>query len=95
MLRKLSKRVENNLKTWYNVSILYGEKFMKKIKIITEYITLGQLLKLVGEISQGSDVKEFLITQKVLVNSQKEERRGKKLRPHDEVVVGAHIYIIE
>ncbi len=87
--------MENNLKTWYNVSILYGEKFVKKIKINTEYITLGQLLKLVGEISQGSDVKQFLSTQIILVNNEKENRRGKKLRPHDEVMVGEHIYIIE
>ncbi|MFA6627051.1 MAG: S4 domain-containing protein YaaA [Bacilli bacterium] len=68
---------------------------MKTIKINTEYITLGQLLKLVGEISQGSDVKIFLKSQKIMVNNEEENRRGKKLRPHDEVVVADRVYVIE
>ncbi len=50
-----------------------------------EYITLGQLLKLVGEVQSGGDVKEFLSAHPPLVNGEPESRRGRKLRPGDTV----------
>lgn len=54
---------------------------MKKIMIRTEYIKLGQLLKLAGIISNGSDAKIFLEGNEVLVNSTIENRRGRKIYP--------------
>lgn len=61
----------------------------KEIRIHTEYITLGQLLKFAGIISLGSEEKIFLAENKVLVNGEPENRRGKKLRPGDRVEIGA------
>ena len=53
---------------------------MKKyIEINTEYITLGQMLKFAGIIRSGALAKEFLITNEVYVNGEKEDRRGRKL----------------
>lgn len=52
---------------------------MKKIKINTEYITLGQLLKIADIISSGGMAKFFLEENEVFVNNEKENRRGKKL----------------
>jgi len=55
---------------------------MKKIKISTEYITLGQFLKFVGIIDSGAYAKEFLQENSVLVNNELENRRGRKLYPN-------------
>jgi len=52
---------------------------MTKIKINTEYITLGQFLKFANIISNGSEAKFFLLENKIFVNGEKENRRGKKL----------------
>jgi len=52
---------------------------MTKIKINTEYITLGQFLKFANIISNGSEAKFFLKKNKIFVNGEKENRRGKKL----------------
>ena len=54
---------------------------MKEIKITTEYITLGQFLKFVGIIDNGSYAKLYLQDNKVLVNGELEDRRGRKLYP--------------
>lgn len=68
---------------------------MKKIKIKTEFITLGQLLKYVGMIPSGALAKEFLSTEKVLVNQESEVRRGRKLYPGYEIVVNDEKFMIE
>jgi ribosome-associated protein len=60
---------------------------MKKIAISTEYITLGQLLKLADCISTGGEAKAFLQEKGVLVNGQPDNRRGRKLVPGDTVQV--------
>ena len=52
---------------------------MKKVKITTEYITVGQFLKFTGLIRSGALAKEYLISNNVLVNDEKEDRRGRKL----------------
>lgn len=52
---------------------------IKKIEITTEYITLGQFLKFTGIIRSGALAKEFLANNEVLVNDEKEDRRGRKL----------------
>lgn len=48
---------------------------MKLIKISTEYITLGQFLKLADVIDTGGAVKWFLQEYEVYVNQELENRR--------------------
>ena len=55
----------------------------EKIKIETDYITLGQFLKFASVIESGSLAKSFLLEHKILVNNENENRRGKKLREND------------
>ncbi|MFA6842771.1 MAG: RNA-binding S4 domain-containing protein [Bacilli bacterium] len=54
---------------------------MKNIQITTEYIKLGQFLKFTGIIGSGSYEKEYLLEHKVYVNSELEQRRGRKIYP--------------
>lgn len=61
--------------------------FMNNVKINTEYITLGQLLKHVNIVSSGGMVKPFLAENKISVNDLDESRRGKKLYPGDKVTI--------
>lgn len=58
---------------------------MKEIGIETEFITLGQLLKMTDIISSGGMAKWFLSEHEVFVNGEAEDRRGRKLRPEDTV----------
>ncbi|KIL36276.1 RNA-binding protein S4 [Cohnella kolymensis] len=60
---------------------------MKNIDISTEYITLGQLLKLADCISTGGEVKFYLQEKSVQVNGQSENRRGRKLVIGDRIEV--------
>ena len=66
-----------------------------QINITTEYITLGQFLKLSRIISNGGDAKIFLMTTQVYVNGELEQRRGKKLRDGDVVKVNGKEYQIK
>ncbi|KZN96566.1 MULTISPECIES: S4 domain-containing protein YaaA [Aeribacillus] len=59
----------------------------RMIQIKGEYITLGQFLKLADVIQTGGMAKWFLQEHEVLVNSEKEQRRGRKLRDGDIVEV--------
>jgi len=58
------------------------------VAIRGEMIRLGQFLKLAGMIDSGAEVKGFLASQPVLVNGEREERRGRQLHPGDVVTVG-------
>lgn len=60
---------------------------MKQVEISTEYITLGQFLKLADCISTGGMAKPFLQETKVHVNGEPDNRRGRKLRDQDIVKV--------
>ena len=72
----------------YNAYILLGnEENMKIVYITTEYIKLGQMLKLEGIIENGALAKDFLSENQVLVNGIFENRRGKKLYNNDVVTV--------
>ncbi len=53
--------------------------FLKDVFIDTEFITLGQFLKMTDLISSGGMAKMFLATTKVYVNNELENRRGRKL----------------
>lgn len=59
----------------------------QEITIETEYITLGQFLKLANIFESGGMIKGFLQTEGVLVNNEREHRRGRKLYPNDVVTV--------
>lgn len=59
----------------------------KEITIRTDYITLGQFLKLADCISTGGEAKFFLQENSVVVNGVSEQRRGRKLYPEDRVEV--------
>ncbi|TCK86795.1 ribosome-associated protein [Natranaerovirga hydrolytica] len=58
---------------------------MKNIPIDTEFIKLGQLLKLAGATSSGVESKIFITEGLVKVNGDVETRRGKKLYDGDVV----------
>ncbi|MDX1805586.1 S4 domain-containing protein YaaA [Paenisporosarcina macmurdoensis] len=58
---------------------------MKNLQIGTEYVTLGQMLKMTDAISSGGMSKWFLSENEVLVNDEAEVRRGRKLRDGDRV----------
>ncbi|WP_202081574.1 S4 domain-containing protein YaaA [Caldalkalibacillus salinus] len=59
----------------------------KQIPITTDYIPLGQFLKLADVLQTGGQVKWFLEEHDVLVNGESENRRGKKLYPGDIIEV--------
>lgn len=52
-----------------------------------EYIKLEQFLKMANIVSTGGEAKYYLMENKVLVNGEEENRRGRKLYPGDIVVV--------
>lgn len=54
-----------------------------KINIQTDYIQLQQFLKIGNIIDSGGMAKIFLEENKVLVNEEVENRRGRKLYPGD------------
>ncbi|PKG24319.1 S4 domain-containing protein YaaA [Niallia nealsonii] len=53
------------------------------IRIDTEYITLGQFLKVAELIQSGGMAKWFLSEYEVFVNGEQDQRRGRKLRSGD------------
>lgn len=59
----------------------------EKVLINTDYIKLGQLLKLAGLVSQGSDAKTLIVNGYVSVNGETVLERGKKIYPGDLVEV--------
>ena len=59
---------------------------MKTVKINTEYITLGQLLKIVDIASSGGEAKILVKELDIKVDGAPEDRRGRKLYP-DQIVV--------
>ncbi len=62
---------------------------IEEVQIKDEYITIGQLLKLVNIVGSGGEVKTFLNDFDVYVNTQKHKctQRGKKLYPGDVVTI--------
>ncbi|MGI8712494.1 MAG: RNA-binding S4 domain-containing protein [Solirubrobacteraceae bacterium] len=61
---------------------------MRDVPIRGEMIRLGQLLKLAGMIDSGAEVKTFLATEPVLINGDREARRGRQLHAGDVVALG-------
>jgi ribosome-associated protein len=59
----------------------------KKVTIQTEYITLGQFLKLADIIDSGGMAKWFLQEHNIVVNGEEDNRRGRKLRDGDSIFI--------
>lgn len=68
---------------------------MEKVTINSEYITLGQFLKYVGIIDCGSYAKQFLSEEKVFINDEQDQRRGRKIYPGDIVEVNKKRYEVD
>jgi ribosome-associated protein len=62
-------------------------KVSKTVKLDTEFITLGQFLKLAEVIPSGGMAKWFLSEHEVLINGEQDQRRGRKLRAGDKVKI--------
>ena len=56
---------------------------LEEIRFDTEFITLGQLLKMTDAIDSGGMAKWFLSEHAVYVNGEVDQRRGRKLRNKD------------
>lgn len=65
------------------------------ISIASEYITLGQFLKFADVIETGGEAKIFLASNKVLINDENDNRRGRKLRSGDKVETKGVTYLIK
>ena len=68
---------------------------MEHLKLQSEYITLQQFLKIENIISSGGEAKYYLAENKVYVNQELENRRGRKLYPKDIVRVDGKEYQME
>jgi ribosome-associated protein len=60
---------------------------IREIQIRGEMIRLGQLLKLADMVDSGGEARDLLEFEEVLVNGERETRRGRQLRPGDVVTV--------
>ena len=67
----------------------------EKVTLKTEFITLNQLLKLVGISFNGAEAKNMILDGKIKVNGEVEIRRGKKIRSGDIVEFEEMKYIVE
>ncbi|BDH59873.1 hypothetical protein MTP04_00030 [Lysinibacillus sp. PLM2] len=68
---------------------------MNELVIDTEFITLGQALKLTDSISSGGMAKWFLQENDVYVNGEIDNRRGRKLYHGDVInIPGTGRYVI-
>ena len=69
----------------------------KSIKLRKDepFITLGILLKITGIIDTGGQAKYFLAENKVLVNGEEDNRRGRKLYHGDIIEVSNHRFTID
>jgi ribosome-associated protein len=62
----------------------------EEIKLNTEFITLGQFLKLADVIQSGGMAKWFLSENDIFINGEQDQRRGRKLRVGDKVEIPGH-----
>ena len=66
-----------------------------EIIINTEYITLGQFLKLADIIQSGGEAKSFLAQNKVEIDGISDNRRGRKLRGGEIVEILGQKFVIK
>jgi ribosome-associated protein len=65
---------------------------MSAITIHTETIRLTQFLKLVDAVQDGVEAKIRIQAGLVMVNNAVETRRGRKLKPGDQVAYAGEVY---
>ena len=65
-----------------------------EISIYSDYITLGQFLKLADIIQTGGEAKSFLADHKIKIDGVLDNRRGRKLRGGEIVEVLGQTYEI-
>ena len=65
-----------------------------EVKIRDEFITLGQLLKIVDLVSSGGETKHFLLNNKIVINGVEDNRRGKKLYKDNLIEINGSQYKI-
>lgn len=66
-----------------------------EITIKTEFITLGQFLKLADLIQSGGEAKMFLSQNNVVIDGEPDNRRGRKLRGGEIVEILGQKYEIK
>ena len=66
-----------------------------EIIINTEYITLGQFLKLADIIQSGGEAKSFLAQNEVEIDGISDNRRGRKLRGGEMIEILGQKYEIK
>ena len=66
-----------------------------EITIFTDYITLGQFLKLADIIESGGEAKSFLAENRVVIDGEEDNRRGRKLRGGEVVEILGQKYLIK
>jgi len=62
----------------------------KAVQIRTDYIQLGQFLKLAEVIDTGGMAKAFLAEVPIKINGELDNRRGRKLYPNDIVDIDGY-----
>lgn len=65
---------------------------MEKVRISTDYITLGQFLKLCNAVDGGGEAKVVIADGLVEVNGEVDTRRGRKLYENDIVTYNNESY---
>lgn len=65
-----------------------------EISIYSDYITLGQFLKLADIIQTGGEAKSFLAENTVVIDGEVDNRRGRKLRGGEIIEVLGQSYEI-
>ena len=66
-----------------------------EIVINTDYITLGQFLKLADIIQSGGEAKSFLAQNEVKIDGISDNRRGRKLRDGEVIEILGQKYEIK
>ena len=66
-----------------------------EIIVKTEYITLGQFLKLADIIESGGEAKSFLAQNEVQIDGISDSRRGRKLKGGEVIEVLGQKYEIK
>lgn len=84
---KRRSREQSIQNSWRRANSFSSLKQMRNIPIYSEFITLGQLLKVLDMVSSGAEVKMVLAEEKFEVNGEPENRRGKKLYPDDVITL--------
>ena len=65
-----------------------------EISIYSDYITLGQFLKLADIIQTGGEAKTFLAEHEIKIDGEFDNRRGRKLRGGEIIEILGQTYEI-